>query len=85
MKPSHRLSRRSFLARVGGVSAVALGGCTTAGSIDEEPYDPAGLPGGAGGRESERCTDGDSGSRSDPPGGGRHCRFGETRRRPRRH
>jgi hypothetical protein len=85
MKPNRTLNRRSFLARVGGASAFALAGCTTSGTIDEDPYAPPGAPRGSERPDSQTCTDGDSGSRSDPPGNGRHCRFGETRRRPRRH
>ena len=84
MKAGRTLNRRSFLASVGGVSVFALGGCT-AGPIHERPYDPPGAPRGRERPDSQSCTDGDSGSRSDPPGNGRHCRFGESRRRPRRH
>jgi len=84
MKPDRTISRRSFLARVSGASVFALGACTTTGSIDEQPYDPP-LEPTRGGLEREGCTDGDSGRYVDPPGQGRHCRFGETRRRPRRH
>lgn len=83
MKPDRKISRRSFLARVGGASVFALGACTT-GSIHERPYDPPAEP-GRGGLEREGCTDGDSGRHVDPPGQGRTCRFGEGRRRPRRH
>jgi hypothetical protein len=82
MKPARTIGRRSFLVRVCGASVLALGGCT-AGPIHERPYDPPAEPGR--GIEREGCTDGDSGRYVDPPGHGRHCRFGEGRRRPRRH
>jgi len=84
MKPDREISRRSFLARVSGASVLALGACTS-GPIHERPYDPPNVPRGSERPDSQTCTDADSGSRSDPPGNGRHCRFGETRRRPRRH
>jgi hypothetical protein len=90
MKPIRKISRRSFLARVGGVSALALTGCATPRG-ETEPYDPLEnaaprergrvLPGG----EARTCTDGDSGSRSDPPGRGRRCTVGRTRSRGDRH
>ena len=75
MKPIRTISRRSFLARVGGASALALAGCTT---TTGEPYDPRDDLR----REGEGCTDGDSGRYHDRPGNGRHCRFGRTRNRP---
>jgi len=80
MKPVGPLSRRSFLTRVAGASAFALGACTYNGPIDESPYDPPGERG----RRPERpsCTDGDSGRYHDAPGQGRSCRAGQTRRRP---
>jgi len=82
MRSDRAISRRSFLARVSGASAFMLGGCAT-GPIHERPYDPpAEPPRGTGDRQG--CTDGDSGRYVDPPGQGRTCRFGETRRRPRR-
>lgn len=90
MKPLRPISRRSFLARVGGVSALALAGCAHV-PRETNPYDPLedaeprernGIERGG---NRENCTDGDSGNRSDPPGGGRHCRFGRTRARPPRH
>lgn len=82
MTPDRSISRRSFLASVSGSSVFALGACTT-GPIHERPYDPPPEP-TRGGLEREGCTDGDSGRYVDPPGQGRHCRFGESRRRPRR-
>ena len=83
MRPIRKLSRRSFLGRVGGASLLALGGCTTVvGPIDEEPPRPPRSQPRGGRRESTSCTDGDSGRHVDPPGNGRHCRFGEGRRRP---
>ena len=39
MKPIRKISRRSFLGRVGGVSALALTGCATPRG-ETEPYDP---------------------------------------------
>lgn len=80
MKPDRSISRRSFLGRVGGASMLALGGCTVRGPIDEDPPGPPRSP--PPGRRRESCTDGDSGRHVDPPGRGRHCRFGEGRRRP---
>lgn len=92
MKPIRRLNRRSFLGRVGGFSALALTGCATPRE-ETEPYDPLEnaaprergrvQPGGE--ERPQGCTDGDSGSRYDPPGGGRTCTVGRTRSRPRRH
>jgi len=86
MRPVRKLSRRSFLGRVGGASFLALGGCTTVmGPIDEDPAGPPRVEPGGGRGEGEGCTDGDSGRHVDPPGRGRHCRFGEGRRRPPHH
>jgi hypothetical protein len=92
MKAIRKISRRSFLSRVGGFSALALTGCA-APREETTPYDP--LEDAAprergrvepGGEERPRgCTDGDSGSRSDPPGSGRRCAFGRTRTRNGRH
>ena len=83
MKPTRKLSRRSFLATVAGTVAAA-------GAIGVVAADPAEAfvqsdsdsgpnadpPGGGSG---SGCTDADSGSYSDPPGNGR-C----VRRRARR-
>jgi hypothetical protein len=92
MKPIRRISRRSFLGRVGGLSALALTGCA---AVREEttPYDPLenaaprerGRVQPGGGERPRGCTDGDSGSRSDPPGRGRRCTVGRTRSRNGRH
>ncbi|HEV7661838.1 MAG TPA: hypothetical protein VGO55_18515 [Allosphingosinicella sp.] len=81
MKPIRKISRRSFLSRVGGFSALALTGCATPRE-EATPYDPLEnaqprergrvLPGS----EARGCSDGDSGRRSDPTGRGRRCRTG---------
>jgi hypothetical protein len=81
MRPARKISRRSFLARIGGASVLALGGCTMTGPIDEDPHGPPRRRPPR--RPRESCTDGDSGRHVDPPGRGRHCRFGEGGRRPR--
>lgn len=91
MKAIRKISRRSFLSRVGGFSALALTGCAT--PRETTPYDPLedAAPRERGrvepGREERQrgCTDGDSGSRSDPPGRGRRCTAGRTRSRNERH
>jgi hypothetical protein len=80
MKPIRKISRRSFLSRVGGLSALALTGCAT--PRETRPYDPLEdaaprergqvAPGG----EARRCSDGDSGRSADPTGRGRRCRAG---------
>jgi hypothetical protein len=75
MKPARTISRRSFLAAVGGASGLALAACATR-PIDEHPYDPPteprNVPNGDYGR-APPCFDGDSGRHADPPGHGRHC------------
>lgn len=73
MKPTRKLSRRSFLRRVGGGavgagSFLALTGCATTGYTDSDPFDPIG--GGRGGRWGG-VTDADTGAYADPPGRGR--------------
>lgn len=73
MKPTRKLSRRSFLGRVGGGalgagSFLALTGCVTTGYTDSDPYDPIG--GGRGSRYGG-ITDADRGRYADPPGRGR--------------
>lgn len=86
MKPIRKISRRSFLSRVGGFSALALTGCATPRG-ETEAYDPLedAAPRERGrvepGREERPrgCTDGDSGRSSDPPGRGRRCTSGRTR------
>ena len=86
MKPTRKLSRRSFLAAVAGTVAAA-GAMTVVATDAAEAFqrsdsdsgpnaDPPGRPGG--GRRSG-CTDSDSGSYSDPPGNGR-CRRRVVRR-----
>jgi hypothetical protein len=84
MKPIRKISRRSFLARVGTVSALALTGCATPRE-ETTPYDPLEnapprergrvLPGG----EARGCSDGDSGRSADPTGRGRRCTRGNRR------
>jgi hypothetical protein len=79
MKPIRKISRRSFLGRVGGFSALALTGCATP-PRETAPYDPLedAAPRERGrvepGREARGCSDGDSGRSADPTGRGRRCR-----------
>lgn len=81
MKPTRKLSRRSFLATVAGTVAAA-GVITVVAADPAEAFqtdsdsgpnsDPPG--GGRGsGRRSSGCTDSDTGRNSDPAGNGR-CR-----------
>ena len=78
MKPTRKLSRRSFLAAVAGTVAAA-GAMTVVATDAAEAFqrsdsdsgpnaDPPGRPGGRSG-----CTDSDSGRYGDSPGNGR-CR-----------
>jgi len=69
MKPVRKLCRRSFLARVAGVTAAALaGGTSRAGQVtDRDPTDPVGRGRGGG----TGITDADSGVGADPAGRGR--------------
>src|SRR3954454_6733305 len=84
MTPSRKISRRSFLGRVGGGSLMAgsflaLTGCVGYGYSDSDPFDPAGAGRGyrgGWGRPRGGCTDGDRGEYADPAGGGRNCRGG---------
>jgi hypothetical protein len=79
MKPIRKISRRSFLGRVGGASALALAGCATPRQ-ETTAYDPLEdaaprergrvTPGG----QARGCSDGDSGRSADPTGRGRRCR-----------
>ena len=74
MKPTRKLSRRSFLRRVGGGalgagSFLALTGCATTGYSDSDPYDPVG--GGYGRRNGRGYSDDDRGPYADPVGRGR--------------
>ena len=62
MKPTRRLSRRSFLVRVAG-GAVAAGAAMTT------------LTGPA---RAQGCSDSDGGNNADPAGRGRRCRTGQT-------
>lgn len=89
MKPIRGLSRRSFLARIGGGIALggSLTGCVGFGYSDSDPYDPIGYGrgdygrgrrgggrgGGRGGRGRGGCSDSDAGRGADPGGDGRHC------------
>jgi hypothetical protein len=57
MKPTHKLSRRSFFLTVGG-------GVAAVGALGVIAPDPA---------EAFQCTDSDSGRYSDPAGRGRRC------------
>jgi hypothetical protein len=55
MKVKRKISRRSFLGRIGGGAAAAgalltLTGCATLGYSDSDPYDPIGGSGRGGGR-----------------------------------
>src|SRR5436305_12738887 len=75
MNVTRKLSRRSFLGRIGGGAAAAgalltLTGCTTFGYSDRDAYDPIG--GGSGrGRRGRRGDDGDGrGGRRGRGGGG---------------
>ena len=58
MKPMRKISRRSFLARVGAGSFLTLTGCITP-YTDADPWDPVG---GGGGRGRGGYTDADTGS-----------------------
>ncbi|HYI46971.1 MAG TPA: hypothetical protein VEX35_00750 [Allosphingosinicella sp.] len=85
MKPIRKISRRSFLNRVGGLAALALGGCASPRG-ETRAYDPLedAAPRERGrvepGREERRrsCSDGDSGRSSDPIGRGRRCEAART-------
>jgi hypothetical protein len=83
MKPVRTISRRSFLAAVGGASGLAVGGCVTR-PIDEHPHhpptQPRNVPNGDYGR-APPCADGDYGRHHDRPGHGRICRGLPPRRR----
>jgi len=74
------ISRRSFLARVAGVSTFAAAGCTIHGPLEERPYDLPPEP--VRERLPPSCTDGDSGRYHDRPGNGRSCRGDGGRHRP---
>jgi hypothetical protein len=90
MKPTRKLSRRSFLATVAGTvaaagaitivatdAAEAQSGCTDSDSGPNS--DRPGNGRSCGGGRRSGCTDSDSGSYSDPPGNGR-CRRRVVRR-----
>lgn len=93
MRSSRKLSRRSFLHRVGGGaigggSLLMLTGCV--GISDADPYDPIGGGYGRRGGHSDSdpvdpygqgaggCTDSDRGRRSDPANRGRRCRQSQS-------
>jgi hypothetical protein len=86
MKPTRKLSRRSFLATVAGTvaaagaitivatdAAEAQSGCTDSDSGSYADQAGNGRRCGGGGRPRTGCTDSDSGRYSDPAGRGR-CR-----------
>jgi hypothetical protein len=88
MTSRRRLSRRSFLARVAGGSALAGGALLFVSGraeayqcTDADPAPPRGDPSGHGRRcaagatrPRTGCSDNDSGRGSDPAAYGRHCR-----------
>jgi hypothetical protein len=73
MNVTRKLSRRSFLGRIGGGAAatgalLTLTGCTTFGYSDRDAYDPIG---GGRGRRGRRGDDGEGrGGRGGRGGGG---------------
>jgi len=74
MNVTRKLSRRSFLGRIGGGAAAAgalltLSGCATYGHSDRDAYDPIGGGGGRG-RRGRRGDDDDGRGRG---GRGRNC------------
>ena len=74
MNVTRKLSRRSFLGRIGGGAAAAgalltLSGCATYGYSDRDAYDPIG-DGGGRGRRGRRGDDDDGRGRG---GRGRNC------------
>jgi hypothetical protein len=80
MKPTRKLSRRSFLTRVaggaivGGGAMIALSGSAHAQATDGDSganADPAGRGRGGAGNRIRGCTDADSGANADPPSAGR--------------
>ena len=82
MKPVRSLSRRSFLATVGGISMLGVAGCASQRATQDAQYDPLdnASPRERGrvrpGREAppSRCSDGDTGPQADPHNRGRSCR-----------
>lgn len=85
MKATRRLSRRSFLSRVGGASFLALGACSTP-RTETSTYDPLedGAPSERASLPTAGCTDGDSApGQVDRPGHGRACNNGRGRGRDR--
>ena len=94
MANKRKISRRSFLARVGGAAALLThAGCTISRDSDsvdpnsgprgERPTGPGGNGNGRWEREAA-CTDGDSGRYGDRPGYGRRCSSAPGARRGRR-
>lgn len=81
MKPTRKLSRRSFLTRVaggaivGGGAMVALAGGAQAFQVTDgdagATADPAGRGRGGANRRIRGCSDADSGANGDPAGNGR--------------
>ncbi|MGE0179202.1 MAG: twin-arginine translocation signal domain-containing protein [Sphingomonas sp.] len=82
MKPTRKLSRRSFLTRVaggaiaGGGALMVLGGTASAYQVTDSDSGATSDPPGRGrGRNRIRgCTDADSGQNADPPSAGRGSR-----------
>lgn len=81
MKPTRKLSRRSFLTRVAG-GAILTGGAMVALTGGAQAYqvtdsdsganaDPPGRGRGGANRRIRGCTDGDAGATADPAGNGR--------------
>ena len=81
MKPTHKLSRRSFLTRVaggavvGGGAMMALTGGAQAFQVTDADTgataDPGGRGRGGANRRIRGCTDADGGPTADPGGAGR--------------
>jgi len=82
MKPTRKISRRSFLTRVaggaivgGGAMMALTGGAQALQVTDSDEGATADPPGRGRGRNRIRgCTDGDSGANADPAGNGRGSR-----------
>ena len=80
MNVTRKISRRSFLGRIGGGAAAAgallvLTGCATLGYSDSDPYEPLGAGGDGGrGRRGRRGDDADGRGRGGRGGrGGGSC------------
>ena len=83
MKPTRKLSRRSFLGRVaggaiaGGAALTVLGGPAEAFQVTDSDTGPNADPVGRG-RGGRSCSDSDTGRNADPGGRGRRCGGGRT-------